>query len=178
MRFVETNLSGAYVIEPHKHEDRRGFFARCWCEKEFEERGLNPRVVQTNISFNKSRGTLRGLHRQLAPHAESKLVRCTAGAIYDVIVDMRPSSPTYKQWLGVYLTADNHKLLYVPQHFAHGFITIEDNTEVTYQVSQFYTPEVEWGARYDDPAFAIEWPIPAVVLSDKDQQWPAFAESS
>jgi dTDP-4-dehydrorhamnose 3,5-epimerase len=177
VRFVETSLSGAFVLEPQKLEDSRGFFARCFSAREFEEHGMDPRVAQTNVSYNKRRGTLRGLHRQLDPHAESKLVRCTAGAIYDVIVDMRRPSPTYRRWFGIHLTAGDHKQLYVPAHFAHGFITLEDDTEVTYQISQYYTPQAEWGARYDDPAFAIDWPIPAVVLSDKDRSWPPFREA-
>jgi len=174
MIFAETKLKGAYVIEIEKLEDKRGFFARAWCQKEFESHGLVSRLVQTNISFNRRKGTLRGMHYQVAPCEETKLVRCTRGAIYDVIIDLRPDSPTFKQWMGVKLTADNYKMLYVPENFAHGFQTLEDNTEVTYQVSQFYSPESERGVRYDDPAFGIEWPLEVRVISDKDGSWPGF----
>ncbi|MCK4826502.1 dTDP-4-dehydrorhamnose 3,5-epimerase, partial [bacterium] len=153
MIFTETQLRGAYIIEIEKLKDNRGFFARTWCQKEFEEHGLTPRVVQANVSSNKKKGTLRGMHYQIAPYEETKLVRCTRGAIYDVIIDLRPASPTYTQWVGVELTADNYKMLYVPENFAHGFQTLEDNTEVTYQVSQFYTPGSESGIRWGDPAF-------------------------
>lgn len=174
MIFTETKLPGAYLIDIEKREDQRGFFARAWCQQEFEAHGLVPRVVQTNISFNKCQGTLRGMHYQAAPYAETKLVRCTRGAIYDVIIDLRPDSPTYKQWLGVELTAENYRMLYVPEGFAHGFQTLADNVEVTYQVSQFYTPQAEGGLRYNDPAFGIEWPVQVQVISDKDQNWPDF----
>jgi len=175
MIFKETKLKDAYVIEIEKLEDRRGFFARAWCQREFEAHGLVSRVVQANISYNRKKGTLRGLHYQVAPYAETKLVRCTRGAIYDVIVDLRPDSPTYMQWLGVELTAENYKMLYVPEGFAHGFQTLTDETEVTYQVSQFYTPGAEGGVRYNDPAFGIEWPLTVQVISDKDQNWPDYS---
>ena len=172
MIFRETTLKGAFVIEMEKFEDKRGFFARAWSRKEVEANGLISRVTQTNISFNKKRGTLRGMHYQVAPDEQVKLVRCTAGAIYDVIIDMRLDSPTYRKWTGVELTAENYRMLYVPEHFAHGFQTLEDDTEVTYQVSQFYSPESERGVRYDDPVFQVEWPLPVEVISEKDIAWP------
>jgi len=173
--FTETKLPGAYLIDIEKRGDQRGFFARGWCQKEFEAHDLIPRVVQTNISLSKRKGTLRGMHYQVAPYAEAKLVRCTRGALYDVIIDLRPDSPTHMQWLGVELSAENYKMLYVPEGFAHGFQTLVDNTEVTYQVSQFYTPEAEGGVRYNDPAFGIEWPLEVQVISDKDQSWPDYS---
>ncbi len=176
MIFEETKLPGACIIDIEKREDARGFFARGWCQREFAAQGPASNIVQANISYNKWKGTLRGMHWQMAPAAETKLVRCTRGAIYDVIVDLRPGSPTYKQWIGVELTARNYRMLYVPEHFAHGFQTVEDDTEVTYQVSQFYTPEVERGARYNDPAFGIIWPLPVMVISDKDGNWPDYTE--
>jgi len=172
MIFRETILKGAFVIEMEKFEDKRGFFARAWCQKEVEANGLVSRVVQTNISFNKKRGTLRGMHYQVAPYEQIKLVRCTRGVIYDVIIDLRPDSPTFRKWTGVELTAENYTMLYVPENFAHGFQTLEDNTEVTYQVSQFYSPESERGVRYDDPVFQVEWPLPVEVISEKDIAWP------
>ena len=169
MIFTSTKLQDAYIIEPKKLEDERGFFARTWCEREFRDRGLNPNLVQCNISFNKTKGTLRGMHLQVAPCAEAKLVRCTKGAIYDVIVDLRPDSPSYKQWLGVELTPANHKALYVPEGFAHGFQTLADNTEVFYQMSQFYAPECARGYRWNDPSFGITWPEEISVISSKDR---------
>jgi len=175
MLFTETKLKGAYIIDIEKLEDTRGFFARGWCQKEFEAYGLMTHVVQANISFNKQRGTLRGMHYQVAPHAEAKVMRCTRGAIYDVIIDLRPDSPTYKQWMGVELTGDNYSMLYVPEGFAHGFQTLEDNTEVIYQVSEFYTPGAERGVRYDDPTFGITWPQAVRVISDKDKSWLDYA---
>lgn len=174
MRFIDTKLKEAFIIELEPKEDERGFFARSFCQEEFKAHGLNSRVVQCNISFNRKRGTLRGLHYQIAPYEEAKLVRCTRGAIYDVIIDLRPESPTFKQWIGVELTAENHRMLYVPEGFAHGFQTLEDNTEVFYQVSEFYHPESERGVRWDDPAFNIEWPLPVTVVSEKDQRWSNF----
>jgi dTDP-4-dehydrorhamnose 3,5-epimerase len=176
MIFTETKLKGAFILEIKKMEDERGFFGRSWCQKEMEEHGLKANVVQTNVSYNKVKGTLRGMHFQKAPHQETKLVRCTKGAIYDVIIDLRPQSPTYKQWIGVELTEENHKMLFVPEDFAHGFVTLADNTEVTYQVTQFYTPGAEGGIRWNDPAFNIKWPTEVKVVSGKDQQHPDFAE--
>lgn len=174
MIFTETDLPGAYVVDLEPYRDERGFFARAWCRNEFEEHGLVPRVVQANVSFNEHEGTLRGMHYQVAPHEETKLVRCTRGAIYDVIVDLRPDSPTYTHWIGVELTEHNYRMLYVPENFAHGFITLQPRTEVTYQVSQFYAPDAERGVRYDDPAFGIEWPVPVRVISEKDRTWPGY----
>ena len=174
MIFTETKLKGAYIIDIEKRTDDRGFFARAWCQNEFEAQGLVARVVQTNLSYNIRKGTLRGMHYQVAPYAETKLVRCTKGGIYDVIIDLRPDSSTYKQWVGVELTGDNYRMLFVPEGFAHGFQTLADDVEVTYQVSQFYTPGAEGGIRYDDPTFGIEWPLPVQVISDKDQSWPAY----
>ena len=174
MFFQGTKLKGSYIILPEKREDERGFFARTWCQKEFEAHGLVSRVAQTNVCFSKSRGTLRGMHYQVAPCAETKLVRCTRGAIYDVVIDMRPQSPIFKQWMGVELTAGNYKMLYVPENFAHGYQTLEDNTEVIYLVSQFYSSESERGVRYSDPAFGIDWPLEVQVISDKDESWPDF----
>lgn len=174
MIFQATELPGAYILELERREDERGFFARTWCQAEFAAQGLVSKLVQANMSFNHTAGTLRGMHYQHAPHAETKLVRCLRGAIYDVIIDLRPESPTYMQWVGVELTADNGRMLYVPEGFAHGFQTLEDRTEVAYQVSAFYTPAAEGGARYDDPRFGIRWPRPVAVISDKDRAWPDF----
>ncbi|MBW2342002.1 MAG: dTDP-4-dehydrorhamnose 3,5-epimerase [Deltaproteobacteria bacterium] len=168
MKFTETKLKGAFIIEPEKLEDDRGFFARAWCKKEFESHGLNPSLVQSNISFNRKKGTLRGLHYQVAPYEEAKLVRCTKGAIYDVIVDLRPSSKTCKQWVAAELTESNYKMVYVPEGFAHGYQTLEDNAEVFYHVSQFYHPDSERGLRWDDPSLGIEWPLPVKTISKKD----------
>jgi dTDP-4-dehydrorhamnose 3,5-epimerase len=178
MIFRETPLQDAYVIDLEKREDVRGFFARAWCGKEFEEHGLIPRVVQANTSFNKQKGTLRGMHYQIAPHAETKAIRCLKGAIFDVIIDLRPDSPSYKKWFGVELTADNRTMLYVPEHFAHGFITLEDNTEVFYLVSEYYAPDCERGLRYNDPAFGVAWPGHIEAISEKDRTWPDYCEVS
>jgi dTDP-4-dehydrorhamnose 3,5-epimerase len=172
--FKETKLNGAYVIEPERLEDERGFFARTWCQKEFQERGLNPRLVQCNVSFNHKKGTLRGMHYQLAPYEEAKLVRCTKGAIYDVIVDLRPDSKTFKDYLVVVLSAENRKMLYIPEKFAHGFITLEDNTEIFYQMSEFYSAEYARGFRWNDPAFGIQLPLEVVVISDRDRNYSDF----
>lgn len=175
MIFTDTELKGAYILDLEKQGDGRGFFARAWCQNEFLTHGLNPKLVQANLSSSPAKATLRGIHYQVAPYGETKLVRCTKGAIYDVIIDLRPDSPTYKRWLGVELAADNYKMLYVPEAFAHGYQTLEDHTEVFYQVSQFYTPRAERGVRYDDPAFGIEWPLVPQVISDKDLHWPDYA---
>ncbi len=172
MQFTKTGLEGAFIIDIQEISDPRGFFARGWCQREFEENGITANISQANISFNREKGTLRGLHYQKAPYEEAKLVRCTKGAIFDVAVDIRPDSSTFGKWVGAELTAQNHRMLLVPEGFAHGFQTLEDNTEVFYQVSEFYTPESEGGARYDDPAFGINWPIEVSVLSDKDANWP------
>jgi dTDP-4-dehydrorhamnose 3,5-epimerase len=173
--FTETRLKGAFVLELEKREDDRGFFARSWCRNEFEAHNLNAAIVQCNVSFNRFKGTLRGMHYQAAPFAEAKLVRCTAGALYDVIIDLRRDSPTYKQHLGEVLSAANYKILYVPEGFAHGFQTLEDNTEIFYQMSQFYSPEHARGVRYNDPAFGIQWMIGEPVLTDRDRNYPDFS---
>lgn len=178
MIFTETKLKGAYIIDVKRMEDERGFFGRSYCQKEFEEAGLNTNAVQTNVSSNKKKGTLRGLHMQLPPYGETKLVRCTRGALYDVIVDLRKGSSTFMQWVGVELTMDNYRMLYVPEGFAHSFITLEDNTEATYQVTAFYQPEAERGFRWNDPAFKIEWPFTPTIISLKDQAHPSFSMSS
>lgn len=174
MIFTETKLEGAFIIELEKLSDQRGFFARSWCQNEFETHGLNCHIAQANISYNEKKGTLRGLHYQKSPHEEKKLVRCTKGSIYDVIIDLRSHSKTYAQWLSVELTAANYKMLYVPENFAHGYQTLEDNTEVFYQVSQYYTPGAESGIRWDDPIFYIHWPLEVQVISDKDKSWPNY----
>jgi dTDP-4-dehydrorhamnose 3,5-epimerase len=173
--FAESSVRGAFVVELEPREDERGFFARAWCAREFGDHGLSTRIAQANIAFNERVGTLRGLHFQRTPHQEAKLVRCTRGAIYDVVVDLRRESPTHAQWAGVELTADNRRMLYVPEGCAHGYQTLADATEVLYQVSEFYAPESEGGARWDDPAFAIEWPAVAQrILSAKDASWPDY----
>jgi len=175
MIFVETKLSGAFVIELERLEDERGFFARSFDEKEFAARGLAARWVQCNVSFNKKKGTLRGMHYQVAPHAEAKLVRCTMGAIYDVIIDLRPDSPTFKQWVAFELSADNRRMLYIPEGFAHGFQTLTDNSEVFYQMCESYHPESARGVRWNDPTFAIEWPLyNALILSEKDSNYSLY----
>ncbi len=176
MLFTETRLKGAFVVEPEKHEDDRGFFARSWCHDEFEAHGLNPAIAQCNISFNLQKGTLRGMHYAAPPFEEAKLVRCTAGAVYDVIIDLRRDSATYKQHVGEVLSARNYRMMYVPEGFAHGFQTLEDNTEVYYQMSQFYSPGHARGVRYNDAAFGIEWPIGNPVMLDRDRTYPDFAD--
>lgn len=174
MTFTETKLKGAYVIAVEKLQDERGFFGRSFCINEFKAHGLNGNIVQTNISHNKKAATVRGLHMQKAPFEETKLVRCTRGAIYDVIVDMRSQSATFKQWIGVELTADNYTMLYVPEGFAHGYLTLEDNCEITYQVTQFYNAASEVAFKWDDPAFNIAWPIEPVIISERDKNHPLF----
>jgi dTDP-4-dehydrorhamnose 3,5-epimerase len=175
MIFRQTSLADAYVIELERLEDDRGWFARAWDNEQFAEQGLDSVLVQCNLSFNSRRGTLRGLHFQVDPHAEAKLIRCTRGKIYDVIVDLRPASVTYARWMGVELSPDNGLMLYAPKGFAHGYQTLEDETEVFYQVSESYVREAEGGVRWDDPAFSIEWPIATPsVISAKDQGWPDY----
>jgi len=175
VKFQSTTIDGVFVVDLDKLEDERGFFARAFCHKEFDQHGLNNRVVQANTSFNYHAGTLRGMHYQVDPAPETKFVRCISGAIHDVIVDLRKNSPTYRQHFGVELTAENRKALFVPANFAHGFITLEDNSEVFYLVSGSYTPECERGLRHDDPALAINWPRPVISVSDKDSNWPLLA---
>jgi dTDP-4-dehydrorhamnose 3,5-epimerase len=174
MVFKETKLKGAYVIKPERLEDERGFFARTFCQKEFEKQGLNPCIVQCSISFNKKKATLRGMHYQVAPYKEAKIVYCVKGTIYDVIIDLRSDSSTYCQWLDVELSAENCEMLYVPEDFAHGFQALEDNTVVFYQMSEFYHPECARGARWDDPAFGIKWPLSNSVISEKDVNYTDF----
>ena len=175
MIFTETELPGAYLIDLERREDERGFFARSWCAEEFAAHSLSTRLVQANISFNHRQGTLRGMHFQVEPHAEVKVVRCTRGAIFDVIIDLRPDSETFKRWVGVELDAEGRRALYVPEGFAHGYQTLAPDTETHYQVSEYYAPQAEGGVRWNDPAFGIEWPDPAnAFLSDKDRDWPDF----
>ncbi len=174
MIFTETKLKGSFLIEVEKLEDERGFFARSWCRQEFEAHGLNTNLVQCSISFNTGKGTLRGMHYQIAPFEEAKLVRCTRGSIYDVIIDLRPASPTFRDYFGLLLTADNRLALYVPKGFAHGFLTLEDHTEVFYQMSEFYAPETARGFRWNDPAFGIIWTAPVEVISERDRTYTDF----
>ena len=174
MLFIETKLKGAFIVDLEQRQDQRGFFARTFCAQEFSAHGLKPTVVQCNLSFNYKKGTLRGMHYQVAPACETKLIRCTQGAIYDVIIDMRPDSPTYLQHIGVELTAQNRRALYVPEMFAHGYQALTDEAEVVYQVGEFYTSGYERGLRYDDPTFSIEWPLAVSEISAKDVTWPLF----
>jgi len=171
MIFTETKLKGAYVIDLTPHQDERGFFARGFCQKEFAEHGLKPTIAQANIASNRLKGTLRGMHFQCPPACETKLVRCTRGAILDIIVDLRPESPTYLQHIEVELTEDNFRALYVPERFAHGYQALRDNTDTSYQVGEFYTPGTEGGLRYDDPRLGLTWPLPVSVMSQKDREW-------
>jgi dTDP-4-dehydrorhamnose 3,5-epimerase len=174
MTFQETNLRGVFEIGLEPVFDSRGFFARSWCQKECETHGLNTKVAQCNVSFNAQKGTLRGMHYQDAPSAEAKLVRCTSGAIYDVVIDLRPQSPTFKRWVAVVLTSDKRNMIYVPEGCAHGFLSLEDKTEVFYQMSEFYNPESARGVRWDDPAFQIVWPEKVEVISERDRTYADF----
>lgn len=174
MKFIETDLKGAYIIEVDKLVDDRGFFGRLWCENEFKKNNLNTNIVQSNVSLSKTKGTLRGLHFQRNPFQETKLVRCTRGSVYDVIIDLRPDSKTFKKWFGVKLTEANHKMIYVPENFAHGFLTLEDNSEVYYLVTQFYNKDAEAGLRWNDPVFNIQWPIDIKEISKRDNDHPNF----
>jgi len=174
MIFTPTCLPGAFLIEPELREDERGFFARAWCAREFESHGLNPRIAQCNYSFNKRKGTLRGMHYQEAPYREAKLMRCTQGAIYDVIVDLRPESPAYKQSFGAVLSPLNRRMMYAPEGFAHGFLTLEEGSEVFYQMSEFYAPESGRGFRWNDPAFHLAWPGEVLVICKRDRTYPDF----
>lgn len=177
MIFTETELSGAYIIDIERHADARGFFARTFCEAEFRAHGLQERWVQCNASYNHRRGTLRGMHYQASPHEEEKLVRCTRGAIHDVIIDLRRDSPTYRKHVGVELNDENRRMLYIPKGFAHGFITLADDTEVFYQMGQVYTPDAGRTLRWDDPAFGIDWPTPVQVIADRDRDAPDFEDT-
>lgn len=174
MKFLETALMDTFLIEPERLADERGFFARVWCQDEFARRGLNPRLSQCSISFNRLRGTVRGMHYQVAPHEEAKVVRCTRGAIYDVVVDLRPESPTFRHWISADLTAENRHALYVPERCGHGFQTVDDATEVSYQISVPYNAEAARGVRWDDAAFRIVWPLAVSAISPRDQQYPPF----
>ncbi len=174
MIFTETKLAGAFVIELERHTDERGFFARTFCQQEFEAHVLKTQVVQCNVSFNKRKGTLRGMHYQAAPFAEEKLVRCTSGSIYDVIIDLRRTSATFKQYFAVELSAENGRMLYIPEDFAHGFQTLQDDTEVFYQMAQRYSAEHARGVRWNDPAFGIEWPEGERIIIERDQNYPNF----
>jgi dTDP-4-dehydrorhamnose 3,5-epimerase len=174
MVFTETVLPGAYLVDVEPREDERGFFARTWCRREFEVHGLTARLVQCNTSLNRVKGTLRGIHYQAAPHAEAKLIRCTSGSVFDVVVDLRPDSPTYRRHASAVLSAENRRALYIPEGFGHGFLTLADNTEVFYQMSEFYEPAAARGARWNDPAFEIPWPAPIVQMSERDRTYPDF----
>ena len=176
MKFSELDLKGAYLVEINKIEDDRGFFGRAWCKNEFDQHGLNSSVCQINTSYSHKKGTLRGMHYQVPPAPESKFIRCTSGSILDVIVDLRPESETFLQWTGIELSADNYRMVYVPERFAHGFVTLSDHSEVYYLATQFYTPAAERGLRWDDPALNILWPVSVEVISDKDKKHPAFNE--
>lgn len=179
IKFKETALKGAFVVEPERFEDERGFLARSFSEAEFAALGAGVPLVESNISFNTKRHTVRGMHYQRAPHAQAKLVRCTAGAVYDVIIDLRPDSETYARWVGVELTAENRLALYVPEGFAHGFQTLADATEVFYQMSSYYAPQSAAGVRWDDPAFRIEWPATrGVIINERDRTYPDFRPAS
>ncbi|QUC64784.1 dTDP-4-dehydrorhamnose 3,5-epimerase [Nitrosopumilus sp. K4] len=176
MIFTKTSLPDAFVIELDKKEDTRGFFARAWDAKIFEEHGLNPKISQCNISHTKQKGTIRGMHLQKKPFEEAKLIRCTQGKIFDVIIDLRKDSPTYKQWESFELSSTNFKMLYVPEGFAHGFQSLENHTEIFYQVSQFYSPGSEIGVRWNDPTFNISWPLEVSEISEKDRSIPDFLD--
>lgn len=174
MIFEETAIPGAFELQIEPHTDERGFFARSWCQEEFESHKLNPALAQCNISFNARKGTLRGMHYQAPPYAEAKVVRCTWGAIYDVVLDLRPESPAFKNWIAVTLTAEKRNMVYVPEGCAHGFLTLEDNSEVFYQMSEFYNPESARGVRWNDPAFRISWPGEIEVISERDRSYADF----
>ena len=175
MEFTETNLKGAFIVQLKRITDQRGFFARGWCQDEFAQHGLNPAMVQLNVGYSHRRGTVRGMHYQIAPHEEAKFVRCTRGAIHDVIVDLRAGSPTRGQWFGIDLTAENGVMLYVPEGFAHGYQTLEDETEMYYMTTATYAASAARGILHDDPAIGISWPLPVSVISDADKAWPAIA---
>lgn len=178
MLFKETKLEGVFVVEPELIIDERGFFACSWSPEEFEKQGLNPRLIQCNISFNNKQGTVRGLHFQEKPHEEAKLVRCTRGAMFDVAVDLRRDSPTCLQWVAVDLTADNRRMFYIPEGFAHGYQTLSDDTEVFYQMSESYHPESARGLRWDDPVIGIEWPRKVTVISERDRAFELLDRNS
>jgi dTDP-4-dehydrorhamnose 3,5-epimerase len=172
MRFIATDIPGAWEIHPQPHGDERGRFLRAWCSREMAEQGIDFTPVQANMGFSRQKGTVRGMHLQTAPALEAKLVRCTRGAIFDVVLDLRPDSPTHGQWYGVELSADNARMLYVPELCAHGYQTLTDDAEMHYLTSAFYAPDAATGVRHDDPAFAVAWPLPITVISDQDRNWP------
>jgi dTDP-4-dehydrorhamnose 3,5-epimerase len=174
MIFQETQLPDVFEIHIQPKSDDRGFFARSWCRKEFEDRGLDSNLVQCNVSFNTHKGTLRGMHYQAEPFAEAKVVRCTQGAMYDVVLDLRPHSARFKDWIAVNLTAENRKMLYIPKGCAHGFLTLQDRTEIFYQMSEYYNPESARGVRWDDPVFRIVWPEKVEMISERDRTYPNF----
>jgi dTDP-4-dehydrorhamnose 3,5-epimerase len=176
MMFSETILAGAYTVDIDRHHDNRGYFARVFCADEFSAHGLKPTVAQGSVSFNAKRGTLRGMHFQYPPATETKFVRCTRGAVVDVIVDLRPESPTYLQHVAVNLSAANGRGLYVPERFAHGFVTLADDTELVYLISNYYTPGAEGGLRHDDPVLGLTWPVPIQVIAERDTRWKAYSE--
>jgi dTDP-4-dehydrorhamnose 3,5-epimerase len=176
--FVPTPLAGAFIVDIERHSDDRGSFARTWCSREFAKMGLDKELAQCNASYNRRRGTLRGMHWQASPHGEVKLVRCTRGAIWDAIIDLRPDSPTYMAHFGVDLTAESGRALYIPEGMAHGFVTLEDDCEVSYQMSQFYEPDAGRGVRWNDPAFGIQWPIADPILHPRDAAYPDFVVSA
>lgn len=177
MKFNPTKLAGVVEVLPEPNTDERGSFARTWCQNEFQAHGLNPRLVQCNLSVNARKGTLRGMHYQAEPYAEAKLVQCTKGEIYDVVLDLRTGSPTYRQWVAKVLSAEQHNMLYIPEGCAHGFLTLADATEVFYQMSEFYQPGVAHGVRWNDPAFQVVWPEAVQVISDRDRTYPDFGLS-
>lgn len=174
MKFVPTKLDGVFLIDVERREDARGFFGRTWCAREFAARGLSSQIAQVNTAVSLKAGTLRGMHYQLAPHAEVKIMRCQRGAVFDVIVDLRPQSATYLQWVGAELTAENATMMYAPEGCAHGYLTLRDDSELSYSTSMFYAPDAARGARYNDPLFNIRWPAELRVISDQDRQWPDF----
>jgi dTDP-4-dehydrorhamnose 3,5-epimerase len=177
MKFVKTNLKDAWLIQTDRRTDERGYFMRAWCQKEFRENGIGVTFVQANTAFSALQGTLRGFHYQVAPYEEAKLVRCTAGEIYDVIIDLRPDSPTYKKWQSFHLSDKNGTSVFIPEGFAHSYMTLRDNTEVYYMVSQYYAPEAERGVRWNDPSFKIDWPLdPPNVISDKDRNFGNYIQ--
>ncbi len=175
MNFQKTRLEGAWIVDLNRLEDERGFFARSFCQREFTEHGMNPHIAQCNVSYNQKKGTLRGMHLQISPSREAKVVQCTQGAIYDVMIDMRPDSPTFCESLGVVLSAENYRMLYIPEGFAHGFLTLEDHSNVFYLMSEFYAPDYARGFRWNDPAFNIAWPDTPAVISERDAGYPDFS---
>ena len=176
MKFSKTELSGAYVIEIEKIEDQRGFFSRVWDKNEFKKQGLSSELIQCSVSFNKNKGTLRGMHYQISPSEEIKIVRCTQGKIFDVIIDLRKDSKTYKKWIGIELSQDNYKMLYIPKGFAHGFLTLDENTEIFYQMSNEYNKETAQGIRWNDPTFSINWPSKITIMSERDMNFELYQD--